>query len=61
MLQPQRVEVFKGHFTTLLVSLGSSFFVVKLYLFLESDFSIYCELKFRHKLEYCNLYFIIVD
>ncbi len=61
MLQPQRVEVFKEHLTMLLVSLGSSFFVVRLYLFLESDFSIYCELKFRHKLEYCNLYFIIVD
>ena len=26
VLQPQRVEVFKGHLTTLLVSLGSSFF-----------------------------------
>jgi hypothetical protein len=61
VLQPQRVEVFKGHLTMLLVSLGSSFFVVRLYLFLESDFSIYCELKFRHKLEYYNLYFIIVD
>jgi hypothetical protein len=60
VLQPQRVEVFKGHLTTLLVSLGSSFFVVRLYLFLESDFSIYCEL-FGHKLEYYNLYFIIVD
>ena len=61
MLQSHRVEVFKGHLTTLLVSLGSSFFVVRLYLFLESDFSIYCKLKFGHKLEYCNLYFIIVD
>jgi hypothetical protein len=61
VLQPQRVEVFKGHLTMLLVSLGSSFFVVRLYLFLESDFSIYCELKFGHKLEYCNLYFIIVN
>ena len=61
MLQPQRVEVFKGHLTTLLVSLGSRFFVVRLYLFLESDFSIYCELKFGQKLECCNLYFIIVD
>jgi hypothetical protein len=61
VLQPQRVEVFKGHLTTLLVSLGSSFFVVRLYLFLESDFSIYCELKFEHKVEYYNLYFIIVD
>ena len=64
MLQPQRVEVFKKHLTTLLVSLSSSFFfffVVRLYLFLENDFSIYCELKFGHKLEYCNLYFIIVD
>ena len=64
MLQPQRVEVFKEHFTTLLVSLGFSFFMVRWYLFLESylcDFPINCELKFRHKLEYCNLYFIIVD
>jgi hypothetical protein len=63
VLQPWRVEVFKEHLTTLLVSLGSSFFffMVRWYLFLESDFSIYCELKFRHKLEYCNLYFIIVD
>ena len=61
MLQPQRVEVFKGHLTMLLVSLGFGFFVVRWYLFLESDFSIYCELKFGHKLEYCNLYFIIVD
>ena len=61
MLQPQRVEVFKGHLTALLVSLDSSFFVVRLYLFIESDFSIYCELKFGHKHEYCNLYFIIVD
>ena len=26
MLQPQRIEVFKEHLTTLLVSLGSSFF-----------------------------------
>ena len=60
MLQPQRVEIFKEHLT-LLVSLGSSFFVVRLYLFLKSDFSIYCELKFGHKLEYCNLYFIIMD
>ena len=40
---------------------GFQFFVVGWYLFLESDFSIYCELKFGHKLEYCNLYFIIVD
>ena len=64
MLQPWRVEVFKEHLTALLVSLGFSFFVVRLYLFLESylcDFPIYCELKFGHKLEYCNLYFIIVD
>ena len=61
MLQPQRIEVFKGRLTTLLVSLGFSFFVVRLYLFLESDFLIYCELKFEHKLECCNLYFIIVD
>jgi hypothetical protein len=61
VLQPQRVEVFKGHLSMLLISLGSSFFMVRLYLFLESDFSIYCELKFGHKLEYCNLYFIIVD
>ena len=40
------------------------FFLVRLYLFLESylcNFPIYCELKFGHKLEYCNLYFIIVD
>ena len=37
------------------------FCVVRLYLFLENDFLIYCELKFGHKLEYCNLYFIIVD
>ena len=61
MLQPRRVKVFKEHLTMLLVSLGFSFFVVRWYLFLESDFSIYCELKFGHKLEYCNLYFIIVD
>jgi hypothetical protein len=61
VLQPQRVEVFKEHLTTLLVSLGFSFFMVRWYLFLESDFSIYYELKFGHKLEYCNLYFIIVD
>jgi hypothetical protein len=61
VLQPRRVEVFKEHLTMLLVSLGSNFFVVRLYLFLESDFSIYCELKFGHKLEYFNLYFIIVD
>ena len=64
MLQPRRVEVFKEHLTALLVSLSSSFFVVRLYLFLESylcDFPIYCEFNFRHKLEYCNLYFIIVD
>ena len=61
VLQSRRVEVFKKHLTTLLVSLGSSFFVVRLYLFLESDFLIYCELKFGYKLEYCNLYFIIVD
>jgi hypothetical protein len=61
VLQPRRVEVFKEHLTTLLVSLGSPFFVVRWYLFLESDFSIYCELKFGHKLEYGNLYFIIVD
>ena len=64
MLQPWRVEVFKEHLTALLVSLGFSFFVVRLYLFLESylcDFPIYYELKFGHKLEYCNLYFIIVD
>jgi hypothetical protein len=26
VLQPQRVEVFKGHLTTLLVLLGSQFF-----------------------------------
>jgi hypothetical protein len=64
VLQPRRVEVFKEYLTMLLVSLGSSFFVVRLYLFLESylcDFPIYCELKFGHKLEYCNLYFIIMD
>ena len=61
MLQSRRVEVFKEHLTMLLVSLGSSFFVVRLYLFLQSDFSIYCELTFRHKLKYCILYFIIVD
>jgi hypothetical protein len=29
VLQLQRVEVFKEHLTTLLVSLGSSFFVVR--------------------------------
>jgi hypothetical protein len=66
VLQPRKVEVFKEHLTALLVSLGSSFFffVVRLYLFLESylyDFPIYCELKFRYKLQYCNFYFIIVD
>ena len=66
MLQPRRVEVFKEYLIALLVSLGSGFFffLVRLYLFLESylfDFPIYCELKFGHKLEYCNLYFIIVD
>jgi hypothetical protein len=46
------------------VSLGSSYFVMRLYLFLESyfcDFSIYCELKFGHKLEYYKIYFNIVD
>jgi hypothetical protein len=37
VLQPQRVKVFNEYLTTLLVSLGSSFFVVRLYLFLESD------------------------
>ena len=61
MQQSQRVEIFKEHLTMLLVSLDSSFFVMRLYLFLESDFSIYCELKFGQKLECCNLYFIIVD
>ena len=66
MLQPRRVEVFKEYLIALLVSLGSGFFffLVRMYLFLESylcDFPIYCELKFRHKLEFCNLYFIIVD
>jgi hypothetical protein len=67
VLQSRKFEVFKEHLTALLVSLGSRFFfffVVRLYLFLESylcDFPIYCELKFRHKLEYFNLYFIIVD
>ena len=46
------------------VSLGSSYFVMRLYLFLGSyfcDFSIYCELKFGHKLEYYKIYFTIVD
>jgi hypothetical protein len=65
VLQPRRVEVFKEYLIALLVSLGSGFFfLVRLYLFLESylcDFPIYCKLKFGHKLEYCNLYFIIVD
>jgi hypothetical protein len=64
VLQSRRVEVFKEHLTALLISLGFSFFVLRLYLFLGSylcDFPIYCEHKFGHKLEYCNLYFIIVD
>jgi hypothetical protein len=64
VLQPRRVEVLKEHLIVLLVSLDFSFFVVRLYLFLESylcDFLIYCEFNFWHKLEYCNLYFIIVD
>ena len=46
------------------VSLGSSYFVMRLYLFLKSnfcDFSIYCELKFGHRLEYYKIYFIIAD
>ena len=40
MLQPHRIEVFKEHLTALLVSLGSFYFVVRLYLFLKVIFVI---------------------